>query len=98
MSLPAMRAGQRWSQGVLQATTLPDGAFKLYVWLRLNARFDTGSLDVSRQELARALGRARSTIRGHLRRTRAGRHLPDDLLRQSPRPGAHRDHRRLLAL
>lgn len=67
MSLPAMRAGQRWSQGVLQAITLPDGAFKLYVWLRLNVRLDTGSLDVSQQDLARALGRARGTIRAHLR-------------------------------
>lgn len=67
MSIPRLRAGQSWSQGVLEAITLPDGAFKLYVWLRLKARLDTGSLAISRQDLARALGKARGTIRAHLR-------------------------------
>lgn len=67
MSVPRLRTGQSWSRGVLKAVTLPDGAFKLYVWLRLNARLDTGTLDVSRQDMARALGKARGTIRAHLR-------------------------------
>jgi hypothetical protein len=67
MTMPGLREGQSWSEGLLKAITLPDGAFKLYVWLRLNARLDTGSLETSQQDLARALDKARGTIRANLR-------------------------------
>ena len=55
-----------WDKGLLKAVALPDGAFKLYIWLRLNARIDTGSLQTSQLDLARALGKAPGTIRANL--------------------------------
>jgi hypothetical protein len=56
-----------WNVSLHRALTLPDGAFKLYVWLRLNARMDTGALETSQSDLSRALKKARGTIRANLR-------------------------------
>lgn len=67
MTKPALRAGQTRSEGLLKAIALPDGAFKLYVWLRLNARIDTGSVETSQLDLVRTLDKARGTIRSNLR-------------------------------
>ena len=47
--------------GLLKALALPDGPFKLYVWLRLNARPDTGALEITQGDLARALDKARGS-------------------------------------
>jgi len=62
-----LRDPRGWNVGLLKALALPDGAFRLYVWLRLNARIDTGSLETSQSDLARALQKARGTIRANLR-------------------------------
>ena len=67
MTMPELRHGQSRDEGLLRVITLPDGAFKLYVWLRLNARIDTGSLETSQLDLARTLDKARGTIRSNLR-------------------------------
>lgn len=61
-----LRDPQGWNAGLFKALALPDGAFKLYVWLRLNARLDTGALEISQLDLARALKKARGTIRASL--------------------------------
>jgi hypothetical protein len=61
-----LRDPRGWNVGLVKALALPDGAFKLYVWLRLNARLDTGSLQTSQSDLARALQKARGTIRANL--------------------------------
>jgi hypothetical protein len=53
--------------GLLKALALPDGPFKLYVWLRLNARPDTGTLETTQGDLSRALDKARGTIRSNLK-------------------------------
>lgn len=58
---------QGWNAGLLKALALPDGAFRLYVWLRLHARLDTGKVEISQLDLAKALNRGRSTIRTSLR-------------------------------
>ena len=67
MTMPELRHRQSWGEGLLKAITLPDGAFKLFVWLRLNARIDTGSIETSQLDLARTLNKARGTIRSSLR-------------------------------
>ena len=67
MSARQLRDPRGWNAGLLKALALPDGAFKLYVWLRLNARLDTGRLEISQSDLSRALNKARGTIRGNLR-------------------------------
>lgn len=56
-----------WQAGFLKALALPDGPFKLYVWLRLNAHIETGSLETSQSELSRILNKARGTIRANLK-------------------------------
>lgn len=63
-----MRAPKQpeWNTTLLKALQLPDGAFKLYVWLRLNAGPDTGVVEVSQYDLAAALGKARGTVRSNL--------------------------------
>ena len=45
---------------------LSDGAFKLYVYVCLNARRDTGVLEITQTDLARNLKRARKTVRDYL--------------------------------
>jgi len=67
MNSRRLRDPRGWNVGLLKALALPDGPFKLYVWLRLNARIDTGSLETSQSDLARALQKARGTIRANLR-------------------------------
>ena len=67
MKTPEMREPRGWNKGLIQALALPDGPFKLYVWLRLNARLDTGSLEISQSDLALALKKARGTIRANLK-------------------------------
>jgi hypothetical protein len=67
MSTPELRDPRGWNVGLVQALSLPDGPFKLYVWLRLNARLDTGSLEISQSDLALALKKARGTIRANLK-------------------------------
>jgi hypothetical protein len=67
MKAPRLRDPRGWNVGLVQALALPDGPFKLYVWLRLNARIDTGSLETSQSDLSRALNKARGTIRVHLK-------------------------------
>ena len=62
-----LRDPQGWNLGLHKALALPDGAFKLYVWLRLNARIHTGRLEISQSDLSRALNKARGTIRTNLR-------------------------------
>lgn len=67
MTSRKLRNPRGWNGGLLKALALPDGAFKLYVWLRLNARTDSGSLEISQSDLSRALNKARGTIRANLR-------------------------------
>ena len=67
MKAPEMREPRGWNEGLVKALALPDGPFKLYVWLRLNARLDTGSIEVSQSDLALALKKARGTIRANLK-------------------------------
>jgi hypothetical protein len=47
-------------------TALSDGAFKLFVYLCLNARRDTGVLEISQTELARNLKKGQQTLRRYL--------------------------------
>ena len=58
---------QRWKVGLRKALALPDGPFKLYVWLWLNARLDTGTVETSQGDIAGSLNKSRSTIRANLR-------------------------------
>lgn len=67
MNTPKLRDPRGWNEGLVKALALPDGPFKLYMWLRLNARFDTGSLEISQSDLALALKKARGTIRANLK-------------------------------
>jgi hypothetical protein len=67
MNQPRLRDPQGWNAGLIKALVLPDGPFKLYVWLRLNMRIDTGSLETSQSDLSRALNKARGTIRANLK-------------------------------
>lgn len=46
---------------------LPDGAFKLFVYLCLNARRDTGTLETSANALAKMLKKSPGAIRSYLR-------------------------------
>jgi hypothetical protein len=48
-------------------TVLSDGAFKLFVYLCLNARRDTGGLETTQTELARSLRKGTASIRSYLR-------------------------------
>lgn len=67
MNPPKLRDPRGWNTGLVKALALPDGPFKLYVWLRLNARLDTGALEISQSDLAIALKKARGTIRANLK-------------------------------
>jgi len=67
MNPPKLRDPRGWNVGLVKALVLPDGPFKLYAWLRLNARLDTGSIEISQSDLAIALKKARGTIRANLR-------------------------------
>lgn len=67
MNTPRLRDPRGWNVGLIKALVLPDGPFKLYVWLRLNVRIDTGSLETSQSDLSLALNKARSTIRANLK-------------------------------
>jgi len=66
MNSRKLRDPRGWNVGLHKALALPDGAFKLYVWLRLNARIDTGTVETSQSDLAHALNKARGTIRANL--------------------------------
>ena len=48
-------------------TILSDGAFKLFVYLCLNARRDTATLEISQTELARNLKKGQQTLRCYFR-------------------------------
>ena len=48
-------------------TLLSDGAFKLFVYLCLNARRDTGGLETTQTELARGLRKGTASLRSYLR-------------------------------
>ena len=50
---------------------LPDGAFKTFVYICLNARRDTGTLETSANALAKDLAKASGTVRSHLRQLEA---------------------------
>jgi hypothetical protein len=68
MNKPELRDPRGWNAGLAEAlATLPDGPFKLYVWLRLNARLDTGSIEISQSDLALALKKAHGTVRANLK-------------------------------
>lgn len=47
-------------------TLLSDGAFKLFVYVCLNARRETGVLEISQTDLALSLNKARKTVRDYL--------------------------------
>jgi hypothetical protein len=66
MNSRKLRDPRGWNAGLIKALELPDGPFKLYVWLRLNARIDTGSLETSQSDMSHALKKARGTIRANL--------------------------------
>ena len=66
MNSRKLRDPRGWNAGLLKALEFPDGPFKLYVWLRLNARIDTGSLETSQSDISRALNKTRGTIRANL--------------------------------
>jgi hypothetical protein len=67
MNSRKLRDPRGWNVGLVKALALPDGPFKLYVWLRLNARLDTGTVEISQSDLSRALHKARGTIRANLK-------------------------------
>lgn len=67
MKAPEMRDPRGWNEGLVKALPLPDGPFKLYVWLRLNARMDTGGIEISQSDLALSLKKTRGTIRANLK-------------------------------
>ena len=46
----------------LALRSLSDGGFKLFVWLCLEARRDTGMIETSQSELARALGKSKRAV------------------------------------
>jgi len=48
-------------------TMLTDGAFKIFVYICLHARRDTGTLETSQTELARNLHKSQGNIRKNLR-------------------------------
>ena len=50
---------------------LSDGAFKTFVYICLNARRDTGTLETSANTLAKNLAKASGTVRSHLRQLQA---------------------------
>jgi hypothetical protein len=52
-------------------TTLSDGAFKLFIYLCLNARRDTATLETTQTELARNLKKGGAAIRHYLREMEA---------------------------
>lgn len=56
-------AGREW-QGALRQ--LSDGAFKLFVWISLQAERATGRLSFRQAELAQALGKSRRSIGSYL--------------------------------
>ena len=56
-------AGRRMLQALL---LLSDGAFKLFAYLSLTAGRDTGRVQVTQLELARALGKSRNSIRSYM--------------------------------
>jgi len=66
MNRTKLRDPHGWNFGFIKGFALPDGPFKLYVWLRLNARIDTGTLEISQSDIAKALKKARGTIRNNL--------------------------------
>jgi hypothetical protein len=66
MNRTKLRDQHGWNLGFIKGFALPDGPFKLYVWLRLNARIDTGTLEISQSDIAKALDKARGTIRNNL--------------------------------
>lgn len=61
-----LRDPHGWNLGFCKAFALPDGPFKLYVWLRLNARIDTGTLEISQSDIALTLKKSRGTVRNNL--------------------------------
>ena len=67
MNSRKLRDPRGWNAGLVKALALPDSPFKLYVWLRLNARLDTGTVEINQSDLSRALNKARGTIRASLK-------------------------------
>jgi hypothetical protein len=67
MNHTKLREPRGWNLGFIKAFAVADGPFKLYVWLRLNARIDTGTLEISQSDLAHALNKSRGTIRSNLK-------------------------------
>jgi hypothetical protein len=57
-------AGEEMRKAV---TLLTDGAFKIFVYICLHARRDTGTLETSQTELARNLNKSQGNIRKNLR-------------------------------
>jgi hypothetical protein len=49
------------------ATLLTDGAFKIFVYICLQAHRNTGTLETSQTELARNLHKSQGSVRNHLR-------------------------------
>lgn len=63
--------GTEWQTLLIQ---LSDGAFKLFVYLCLNAQQATGQLEFHQTDLARALGKSRRSISAYLQELQ-GRHV-----------------------
>jgi hypothetical protein len=57
-------AGEEMQKAI---TRLTDGAFKIYVYICLNARRNTGVLEINQTELARNLHKSQGNIRKNLR-------------------------------
>jgi len=56
-------AGKEVAQAI---SLLPDGAFKLFMWICLNADRGLGAIQVEPHEIARILGKTEAEIRAHL--------------------------------
>jgi len=68
-------------------TLLSDGAFKLFVYLCLNARRDTGVLETTQTELARGLHKGTASIRSYLREMETAGVCRSRFSRSPARPG-----------
>ena len=79
-------------------TLLSDGAFKLFVYLCLQADRETARLAVNDRDLTVGLQKSRRSIVSYLDELETARGLPDRIRPQSASSRTDRNLRRLLAL